>query len=489
MRKLFTILTICCSLATFAQLTDGSNAPDFTATDINGVSHSLYADFLDQGIPVIMDISATWCPPCWNYHETHALKDLYNIYGPEASNEVGVLFIEGDGSTPLSHLYGAGNSRGDWTEGTPFPIIDNSSIANLYQIGYFPTVYAICPNKTVYLVGSNNVSGLLQRIQTECGTAAPTGAQDNISVESSEMKLCLSSDATPRVTISNHGLNTISSVKLELFEEGNSTAIETMNWEGNLSSLNETTIEFSPVENDFNSETEFTVVASMPNGNTDNYLLLNEAISAVTPPNSVQNTFTVKVSTDNFGADCTWRILDEEGATVANGGPYTNHSNTQSFVLQEQEDQEVNIEQGGCYTFQVNDSQGDGMYTFEPTFFRIVDQNNQQVININGDDYTSSASDIFNIGDITSISENNNTFFNVYPNPANDMLNIEFDSQFEKENATISVSNLLGKEVISINNITSNKTSIDVSTLVNGIYFVNTNVKGNVTTEKIVILK
>lgn len=489
MKKLFTILTICCSLATFAQLTNGSNAPDFTATDINGVSHSLYEDFLDQGIPVIMDISATWCPPCWNYHETHALKDLYSIYGPKASNEVGVLFIEGDGNTPLSHLYGEGNSRGDWTEGTPYPIIDNSSIANLYQIGYFPTLYTICPDKTVYLIESNaNVPGLLQNIQNRCGTT-PIGAQNNISLENSEMKLCLSSDATPRITISNHGLNTISSVKLELFEEGNSTAIETINWEGNLSSLNEATIEFSPIENDFNSDTEFTIVASMPNGNTDNYLLLNEAISAVTPPNSVQNTFTVKVSTDNFGADCTWRILDEEGTTIANGGPYTNNSNTSTFVLQEQEDQEVNIEQGGCYTFQVNDSEGDGMYTFQPTFFRIVDENNQQIVNINGNDYTSSASDIFNVGDVTSISENNNTFFNVYPNPANNMLNIEFDSQFEKENATISVSNLLGKEVISIDNITSNKTSIDVSALVNGIYFVNTNVKGNVTTEKIVILK
>jgi hypothetical protein len=489
MKKLFTILTICYSLSSFAQLANGAVAPDFTATDIDGVSHSLYEDYLNQGIPVIMDISATWCPPCWNYHQTHALKDLYNIYGSKASNEVSVLFIEGDGSTPLSHLYGEGNSMGDWTEGTPYPIIDNSSIANLYQIGYYPTLYAICPDKTVYLVGSNNnVPGLLQNIQTRCGITT-TGAQNNISLENNEMKLCLTSDATPRITISNHGLNTISSVKLELFEEGNSTAIETINWEGNLNSLNEATIEFSTIENDFNSDTEFIIIASMPNGNADNYLLLNEAISAVTPPNSVQNTFTVKVSTDNFGADCTWRILDEEGTTVANGGPYTNVINSTSFVLQEQEDQEVNVEQGGCYTFQVNDTEGDGMYTNQPTFFRIVDENNQQIININGDDYTSSASDIFNVGDITSISENNNTFFNVYPNPAYDMINIEFDSQFEKENATISISNMLGKEVIALNNIISNNTSIDISSLKNGIYFVNTSVKGNISTEKIVILK
>jgi hypothetical protein len=58
-----------------------------------------------------------------------------------------------------------------------------------------------------------------------------------------------------------------------------------------------------------------------------------------------------------------------------------------------------------------------------------------------------------------------------------------------KENATISISNLLGKEVIALNNIISNNTSIDISSLKNGIYFVNTNLKGSITTEKIVILK
>lgn len=128
------------------------------------------------------------------------------------------------------------------------------------------------------------------------------------------------------------------------------------------------------------------------------------------------------------------------------------------------------------------------MFFYQPTFFRIEDMEGNNIVNILGTEYTTDISKSFMNQGPTSISENNNTFLNVYPNPANNMLNIEFDSQFEKENATISISNMLGKEVIAINNITSNKTSIDVSSLVNGIYFVNTNVEGNVSTEKIVIL-
>jgi hypothetical protein len=44
--------------ASFAQLPDGSIAPDFTATDINGVEHNLY-DLLDEGKKVILPHK--WC--------------------------------------------------------------------------------------------------------------------------------------------------------------------------------------------------------------------------------------------------------------------------------------------------------------------------------------------------------------------------------------------------------------------------------------------
>ena len=39
-------------------------APDFTVTDIEGNTHQLYADILDQGKIAVVQIAATWCPPC-----------------------------------------------------------------------------------------------------------------------------------------------------------------------------------------------------------------------------------------------------------------------------------------------------------------------------------------------------------------------------------------------------------------------------------------
>ena len=147
----------------FAQLPNGSTAPDWTLTDINGNSHHLYS-YLDSGYTVFIDFSATWCGPCWNYHNSGNLENLYNSYGPEGTNEVRVFFIEGDAGTNLACLYGqsgcSGGTQGNWVEGTPYPIINDASQTGPYQIGYWPTIYGICSNHEITEVGQQSTAGL-----------------------------------------------------------------------------------------------------------------------------------------------------------------------------------------------------------------------------------------------------------------------------------------------------------------------------------------
>ena len=45
------------------------------------------------------DFSATWCGPCWSYHESGVLEELYDTYGSDGTNELRVFFIEGDDGT------------------------------------------------------------------------------------------------------------------------------------------------------------------------------------------------------------------------------------------------------------------------------------------------------------------------------------------------------------------------------------------------------
>ncbi|MBL7754578.1 MAG: T9SS type A sorting domain-containing protein [Chitinophagaceae bacterium] len=168
-KLLFTLAFASLSWCTKAQLADGSTAPDFTFKDINGQTHNLYT-YLNQGMYVVIDVSATWCGPCWNYHNMHVLKDLYNAHDIPGDKKAKVLFIEGDVSTTLADLQGTGGStQGDWVTGTPYPIISPNSTPAAgettyssfdagYSISFFPTLYVICPNKKVWQDTLNNVN-------------------------------------------------------------------------------------------------------------------------------------------------------------------------------------------------------------------------------------------------------------------------------------------------------------------------------------------
>lgn len=150
------------STSVFAQLPNGSIAPDWTLTDLNGTTYNLY-DELNDGKSIVLDISATWCPPCWTYHTSGVLEQLYDDYGPDGTDQVRIFMVEGDDATNLSCLYGSAgcnnSTMGDWVTGTHYPIFSpepaaaNSFISD-YQLGFWPTIYGISPiDKTTQLVG------------------------------------------------------------------------------------------------------------------------------------------------------------------------------------------------------------------------------------------------------------------------------------------------------------------------------------------------
>ncbi len=138
-----------------AQMPTGSICPDFTGTDLNGGTWHLY-DLLDQGKTVVIDVSAAWCGPCWGFHNMHTLKDIWNHHGPSGtiSQDMVALFIEGEGQNTEAQLHGTSgsgalSSQGDWVTGEPYPFIDDANIANTLQTGSFPTIYVVCPDRSV----------------------------------------------------------------------------------------------------------------------------------------------------------------------------------------------------------------------------------------------------------------------------------------------------------------------------------------------------
>lgn len=502
MKKTLLSLLLLGSLSASAQLANGSVAPDFTATDINGVQHSLYADYLNQGKTVIIDVSATWCGPCWNYHGTHALADLYESYGPGGSNEVVVLFIEGDPSTSVQSLYGTNaasdqsSTRGDWTAHSPYPIIDDGTgaISSAFNIAYFPTVYMICPEGTVKELTQPAVNTLKTQINTNCQTL--TGTTDKVRFDASNALFC-QADGSYTAKIKNLGTNRIYTATAVIKENGNVVATKNFSSTSGLAQFaTSSTITFPSTS--FSGGT-YTLELSEINSQTSVPHPISEEV-AITPNNAtlVPLTLNVEIYTDFYPAEASWEIRKESGNTlVASGGPYTagpeqyggggpdaNEVITTTITLPDASD---------CYKVLLKDSAGDGWYfasatTYDPNAFRgikLLDGENvvyEQDINL-----TSFSSSTFNAALITQATADTEMpeakkGFAVYPNPTTGVLNIQ-----STEEVSINIIDMTGKVVFTANGI-HNGGSVNLSALQKGFYIATLKgVSGNEKSEKIVI--
>ncbi len=159
MRKIFLLLSLTYSLSILSNLPDGTILPNFTFTDEQGVSHNIYDNYLDKGTSVILEITTSNCEPCWQFHQSGQIQELYSHYGPQGSilqNAVMPILLESDPKTTRSCFSGNGdcgdtNSYGDWSAGIDYPIYNPSAklaakFIDDYKINEYPAIYVISPS-------------------------------------------------------------------------------------------------------------------------------------------------------------------------------------------------------------------------------------------------------------------------------------------------------------------------------------------------------
>jgi hypothetical protein len=498
-RILLIAIVICLSIhSSFAQLPNGSLAPDWTLTDLNGTTHNLYS-YLDSGYTVFIDFSAVWCGPCWSYHTSGALENLYIDHGPAGypnvspttTNDVMVFFIEGDGNTVANLGGSGGGTAGNWISGTPYPIIctdgtvNNAAVTSAYSIGYWPTIYRICPDRV--LIESGQSSNPYSFVSS---CPPPTTNINDVKAMAYEgiTETC-SGSLSPELKVQNYGLTTLTSFDIEVLVNGVQNSITP--WTGNLATYQLTTIPL-PAINGITGTSQIEIKTMNPNGGADDDMSNNDINFTATL--AYQNThvdITVAITTDAYGSETTWNIKNSAGFTIANGGPYNDLSASGTTI---QTPLTTTLSQDECYTFTIYDSYGDGICcNYGQGSYSVTDGNAYSLAS--GGQFTDEKSAQFRTGtsNPSSIEETNIVEkISIYPNPVNDIATLSFTTT-EKSKTAISITNILGEIVYSnkIGKITSGQHIMPISTsgITEGLYFINLIRNNKIITKKITIVR
>lgn len=505
MKKLLLSSAIVASaVAATAQHADGTIMQDWTANDINSNSHTLYADYLDQGYTVVIDVSAAWCGPCWSYHSTHILNDLYEAHGPNGmsgvlgstTDDMMVFFIEGQTTNTINQLNGiagstgnayADNTQGDWVTGTLYPIIDaNSALMNKMNISYFPTIYVVYPDRTTYLVSTNDgssyypASTLYSTLMADIDdhVAATGGVDADILSYMGETATC--ADLEMDIRVQNKGDQTLTAGATVQIMDG-STVLGTGTTSTALDQFEVETVSISVTISGNTTLTATVTATGDVNSANDSYS------QAVTVADEIwTSVVTVEVATDAYGSETTWTLKDASGTTLASGGPYTDQSSAGSYP---QASTDVSLAANDCFILTVNDSYGDGMDSGYGTgYVRVVDGNGT-IVSVG--DFMDFATGNFKTINVSNVAENVLNNLTVYPNPFSDVATVTFENGYAVE-TEIKVTNMVGQivvneflgEVVGVQNYELNGNNLEA-----GIYMVTVKAGNNVTTTRVVLSK
>lgn len=142
----------------------GQPAPDFMVTDVNGINHSLYSDYLDQGKTVVLDFFFADCTICKNRAD-----DVEAVYQNWGAGQADVEFLKitihtTDKDSDVSNFM--------TTYGNSFPGISEDGGASIAGMPYTggsygtfwgaPTYVVIAPNGVVnFDVSSSQLSSAI----------------------------------------------------------------------------------------------------------------------------------------------------------------------------------------------------------------------------------------------------------------------------------------------------------------------------------------
>lgn len=404
------------------------------------------------------------------------VEGYYTGSSPESTNLLNVVILQNNTLGPQTGG-GMGNNynhmhrlidmvTGQWGEE-----ITTTTAGTFFERDY---TYQIIPHNNYVPVELGDLELVVFMTETHQKIVSGNGVTPSISVTHNSdayvryiepvQTSCVGSEVSvsPKVNIQNAGSNPITSLDITYSVNGTSS---TYTWTGSLESLKSQTVTLPAIT--FETMETNTIEVSIPN---DDYSSSNQQSITFGSAPSGTGTVYMTLKTDTYGSECRWNLKNSAGTILYSGGPYTNgtrHTINETFLL----------DTADCYAFTILDSYGDG-----GTTVTLKDSDNTILYSTNGG-FGSSETAKFESNGILGVNELAMENISIYPNPAQDILNIT-----NAENANIQIFDMLGRLIISKQDISLNE-QLNVSGLTVGAYFIKISKDGNTATKKFVVSK
>ncbi len=417
----------------------------------------------------------------------------YDNIGAPPANTFGGVYDQGRTGTheighwlALPHTFSGGCSVGDGIADTPptassnfgCPSTQNTCNNDNPDMNDMPMNYMDYADDACMYLFTEGQKDVMQSVlstsrsslQTSPGCAPLNNLDASIAVVTPTDTICGIGSFAPTVTLINYGTNTLTSV--DIIYQMDSSAVQTLNWSGNLASFSSEEIVLPTTTIAFGDHT-FNIYVSNPNGGVDELTSNDSSISNFYFKLGNTVTLTLTLGEMQLTNLLSWDLRDSSDNIVDSVAGYSkNMTYIETVCLAE-----------GCYTF--------NLYFSPPNAVGSL-----SLVDVMGDTLTA-LDDFYNYSYafcVTTTGVNEITVlkpsFRIYPNPANGIVNIQFAALFTGK-VHLKVFSARGDVCIAkeIQFSTGKKIQLNLTGKASGMYFVQITDETGTYTEKFSLLR